>query len=83
MLYIPSYLLSYGANFGVFYSMGINVLLPENSYAMYEHWIVTLVLSPLWYLPIALYFAVFAIAFRDLAGLDTRAALAGEEPSAP
>jgi hypothetical protein len=83
VLYIPSFLLVYGANFGVFYAMGINMFLPQNTLAMYEHWVVTFVLSPLWYLPVALFFAVLAIAFRDLVGLDRGFSSDGEELSAP
>ena len=59
------YALQFAAVYGLF---GLNMLQPENTAAVLELWWIGFILSPLYYLPVALCFSLVAIAYRDLTG---------------
>lgn len=64
---LPVALVGYALTFGLYYVLlGINILDPVHAAAATEYWWVTLLLSPVMYLPIALSLAIIAIAYRDL-----------------
>lgn len=71
----PMMVLAWGLYFGVFALLGIDVMDPLATAAIYDRWPVHLALGPVWMLSTAMALAVVAIAYRDLGG-----AAAAEEP---
>ena len=62
----PMMALAWGLYFAVFALLGINVLDPLATAAIYDRWPVHLALGPVWMLGSAMAFTVVAVAFRDL-----------------
>lgn len=63
---VPMILLAWALYYGVFALLGIDVMDPLATAAIYNRWPVHLALGPVWMLSSALAFAVVAIAYRDL-----------------
>lgn len=79
LLFVPFGILVYAINFAVLYALGVNLFDPQSVAAVFDLWWVTLVLAPLMTLPMALAYAVVALAYRDLSGPGGATVPAGDQ----
>ncbi|MDH3594518.1 MAG: hypothetical protein OEM93_06660 [Rhodospirillales bacterium] len=64
---LPVALVGYALTFGLYYVLfDINIWNPAHAAAATDYWWVTLLMSPVMYVPVALCLAIVAIAYRDL-----------------